>query len=451
MAPGTGYPRLGDPGTFNALSTGPLTTSRIFRFYVPLAASWLFMSVEAPISLRIISQLPDAKLHIAAFLMLMSMSLWIESPVIDLLSTSTALARDRKRFALISRFVWWVMGWCTVVHALVTLTPLYDLITRQILHLPEAVATELRAPLIVMIPWSAMIGWRRYKQGLLIRNGHTRPVGVGTVVRMTFAASVGFGMASTGQVSGTMAAAIALIASVTSEAVFVHLVSRRVVARLPEEVDGPDLSMADLAKFHLPLTATTMLTLSAGPIVGAALARSPDSVLAMAGWQVTTTLVWMHRTIVYALPEVVITLAKDADSVRQLRRFCIGVGVVSSSLLGVLWLTGGDQAFLVGLLGTPSDTAQMAHMAIILCVAFPLIGALQSFARGTLTVARMTMPRLTSVGVGMGLLFVGLGVGLAMKWPGVSIAAFAMNVALIGELAALAYFNKRALVQISDR
>ncbi|MCC7433199.1 MAG: hypothetical protein IT363_00830 [Methanoregulaceae archaeon] len=430
------------------MSTGPLSTSRIFRFYVPLAASWLFMSAEAPISLRIISQLPDAKLHIAAFLMLMSMSLWIESPVIDLLSTSTALARDRKRFALISRFVWWVMGWCTVVHALVTLTPLYPLITLNVLRLPVAVADELRLPLAVMIPWSAMIGWRRYKQGLLIRNGHTRPVGVGTVVRMAFAATVGFSVASTAQFSGTMAVAIALMASVTSEAIFVHLVSRRVVAGLPEEVEGPDLSMSDLAKFHLPLTATTMLTLSAGPIVGAALARSPDSVLAMAGWQVTTTLVWMHRTIVYALPEVVITLAKDADSVRQLRRFCIGVGVFSSSLLGVLWLTRGDLAFLSGLLKTPADTAEMAHAAIILCVAFPLIGALQSFARGTLTVARMTMPRLTSVGVGMGLLFVGLGIGLAMKWPGVSIAAFAMNVALIGELAALAYFNKRALRQI---
>lgn len=408
------------------------------------------MSAEAPISLRIISQLPDAKLHIAAFLMLMAMALWIESPVIDLLSTSTALARDRKRFVLISRFVWWVMGWCTVVHALVTLTPLYPWITSTVLGLPNALIAELRLPLIVMIPWSAMIGWRRYKQGLLIRNGHTRPVGLGTVVRMTIAAAAGFGAAASGQVSGTMAAAIALMSSVTSEAIFVHLVSRRVVRSLPEEVEGPDLSMADLVKFHLPLTATTMLTLSSGPIVGAALARSPDSVLAMAGWQVTTTLVWMHRTVVYALPEVVITLARGAESVRQLRRFCIGVGIVSSGLLALLWATRGDMAFLVGLLKTPADTAEMAHVAIILCVTFPLIGALQSFARGTLTVARMTMPRLTSVAVGMVLLLVGLGVGLSMEWAGVIVAAFAMNVALIGEWIALAYFNRRALAKIND-
>jgi len=432
------------------LSTGPLTTSRILRFYIPLAASWLFMSVEAPISLRIISGLPEPKVNLAAFLMLMGMALWIESPVIDLLSTSTALTRDRKRFALISKFVWWMMGWCTAVHALVTLTPAYPWITSRILSLPQEVADVLHAPLIVMIPWSAFIGWRRYRQGILIRNGKTRPVGMGTVVRMVVAGSVGFGLAATGQVSGTMAAAIALICSVGSEALFVHFVSLPVIRALPEEVEGPDLSMRDLAKFHLPLTATTMLTLSTGPIVGAALAKSPDAVFAMAAWQVTTTVVWMHRTVVFALPEVVITLAKDSETVAKMFKFCLGVGVVSTSLLGILWLTHGDQAFLIGLLDTPVDTSVMARTAIILCVAFPLIGAMQSFARGTLTVARMTMPRLASVVVGMGLLLVGLGVGLAMKWPGVVIAAFAMNVALIGEWLALAVFNRRALAQIGS-
>lgn len=407
------------------------------------------MSVEAPVSLRIISGLPDAKLHIASFLVLMAVALWVESPVIDLLSTSTALARDRKRFVLISRFVWYVMAWCTFAHAVVTLTPAYGFITLRVLSLPPEISEVLRLPLIVMLPWSAFIGWRRYRQGLLIRNGKTRPVGIGTVVRMVVAVVVGFGVAATGQVTGTMAAAIALICSVASEAIFIHFVSRSVIQSLPEEVDGPDLSMRDLMKFHLPLTATTMVTLSTGPVVGAALAKSPDAVLAMAGWQVTTTVVWMHRTVVYALPEVVITLAKDRESVAQLFRFCLMVGLASTGLLGLLWATGGDQAFVVGLLRTPADTGAIAHVGIALCLLFPLIGALQSFARGTLTVARQTMPRLVSVGVGMSLLGLMLWLGVRLDWPGVVNAAIAMNVALIGEWVALALFNRRALAHIS--
>ncbi len=71
---------------------GVLTQRQIFFFWLPLAASWLFMSVEGPVLQAAIARLPDMQTQLAAFGIFMSLEIAIESPVIMLLATSTALA-----------------------------------------------------------------------------------------------------------------------------------------------------------------------------------------------------------------------------------------------------------------------------------------------------------------------------------------------------------------------
>jgi len=422
-----------------------LTTSRIFRFYYPLALSWLFMSIESPISIGLISRLPNAEVDTAAFLVLMGLALWIESPVIDLLATSTTLCRNRQSFAVLSRFALWLMGWCTFAHALVSLTPLYGFVTARVLSVPVEVAEALHRPLAIMIPWSACIGWRRYRQGILIRSGRTRLVGMGTAIRMSTMAVSGLLLYASGRLPGVEVAATALICSVFAEALFVHAASKGPATELPESGSDKPLATRQLLKFHLPLTATTMLTLATLPIVAAAVAKAHDPVLQLAAWQVTTTLVWMHRTIVFALPEAVIALYRGPESVARLRRFCVAVGITSSASLLLLWLTRTDLLFFRYALGASERAASIAHFAVGLCVAIPVVGALQSYARGMLTVHHNTLPRLAAVSFGMLALFASLGLGLSMGWPGVAVAAFAMSTALVAEWAVLAAANVRSL------
>lgn len=426
----------------------PLTYSRILRFYWPLALSWLFMSIESPISIAIISRLEEAKTHTAAFLMLMGLALWIESPVIDLLSTSTTLGRRREAYSVLRKFALVTMAWCTIAHAAVAATPLYGWITMDLLRLPREVVDALQLPLQIMIPWSACIGWRRFRQGILIRSGNTRAVGLGTAIRVVTMAGVGGALFVAGGLSGTVTTAIALICSVFSESVFVHWASRGAVRRL--QPGGEPITLRTVARFHLPLTMTTMLTLTTGPVVGAALAKASNPVLSMAAWQVTSTLVWMHRTVVFALPEVVITLYRPGQEGRMLKRFCLWVGMVASGMLFGLWASGGDMAFFTRVLGTDAETARLAHLATGIAVLFPFINALQSFAKGTLSVHRQTIPRLAAMGVGMTVLLAGLFAGLELRLEGVVFAGLAMGLALFAELGVLAYANVRSLNQHTD-
>src|SRR5690348_7275823 len=97
------------------------------------------MSVEGPVCVSIISRLSDARVQTASYFVLQSLSLWIESPVIDLLTTSTTLAKNKQSYAQLSRFVWWVMLWVTLVHLILSATPVYGLLMRNVLGLPEEV------------------------------------------------------------------------------------------------------------------------------------------------------------------------------------------------------------------------------------------------------------------------------------------------------------------------
>ncbi len=418
------------------------------RFYSPLAMSWIFMASESPINVAVLSRLPDPKINTAAFAVLIGLALWFESPVIDLLSTSTTLTKDRRSYAAISKFSITLMFLASGVHALVALSPLYWLVTRQIVGVPQEVAEHARVGMIIMIPWSASIGWRRYLQGILIRFGQTRLVGLGTAVRISTISATASLLFFFSPLSGMEIAAIALVSAVFAEALFAHWATRGVIARHLHEPaeDAPEIDAKKLTHFHFPLTITTMVNLSTPLLISAALSHSPGPVLALASYQVAQTLLWLHRTAVFALPEVVITLYRDAASAWVLRRFSIGVGLTTSGLLLFCWLTGLDRLFFARLLGAQEDVVALAHIAFLAAAATPFLGALQSYVRGMLTAHHLTVARLYAVGVGVLALVVGLILGIVAQIPGVVTAGLALTLSMLVELLVLvAYWRKRTV------
>ncbi len=429
--------------------SGPLSQSAIFKLYLPLAFSWVFMALEAPICQSVLSRLPEPTLNTAAFLIVLTLSIWIESPVIDLLSTSTTLVKDRTGFRVVRRFALALMALVTVVHSLVVLTPIYWVVTAGIMQLPREVADCARLGMTIMIPWSAFIGWRRFLQGVMISRGQTKQIGFSTlsrVVSVTVTSGSLFLAAQKGWfvLAPTAIVSIALVVSVGVEAGFVHLVSRPVVRELPDRIDNAkDLSTRALIRFHAPLTGTTMVMLIGGPLVSAALGRAPNPVDVLAGWQLSMVLTFLHRTIVFALPEVVITLAKDEQSVAALRRFCLTVGCFASGSMIVLAATGGDVAFFAGPMHGEPAPAHQAHLAYLAAIGLPIVGAIQSYLRGMLTREHLTTARLAAILIGIGTLVAGLGTIVTLRVVNVISASVVLQVALLVELATLAWFWKK--------
>ena len=439
-------------GPMEAETRSPLTSRTILKFYFPLAISWIFMAIEMPVCISAISRRPNPEINTAALLILMNIALWVESPIIDLLSTSTTLAKNRTHFLELRSFVTWLIVLVTVAHALIAFTPLYWGLTEGLIGVTHEVAANARVALQLMLPWAGSIAWRRYLQGILIRHGQTRFVGFGTGVRVLAMSLAVFTLYNFTSLPGVELAGIALICGVASEATFIQCAARGTIRRefaaRHESEHVIPLGTRKLVSFHLPLTLTTLVTLCSVPIVSAALARMPNPILMLAAYQVGSSVLWLLRSFTYALPEVVITLYRDEQSAKVLKRFCLITGCAASGILLLLTATGADQVYFSKVLGTSEEVAQVAHLAFFAGILLPLIGANQSYVRGMLTAHHLTVSRLTAIGLSMIVLGVVLVIGVKVQANGVLNAGLALTLALLAELGVLAYSWKKGKAQL---
>jgi len=402
------------------------------------------MSIETPTAIWVISRMADAKINTAGYLIMGSLSIWIESPVIDLLATSTTLVKSRQSFATIRRFAVWMIVWVTFAHVMISCTPIYDWLMGTAIGLKADMVEKIRVPFIIMIPWSGFIGWRRYLQGLMIRAGQTRAISYGTFVRFGTMFSVGVGLyllRDSAGISGLAITAIALVSSVAAEALFINWASNNAVANLSHLVENPSaaVSMRKVVFFHLPLTVATMVMMCSTPAVGAALARTPDSVQSLAAWQVGITLLGLLRSITFALNEVVISLNRNEEARKTLMKFCFFTGLSVSTLALFLHFAGIDFWVFNSFLQAKPEIAALAQVALLAACLTPTINALMVYYRGLLTSIHSTLSRLIAIFAGVIVLGSSLLFGVSMCWPGVIVAAFALTMGMLVELAVLAW------------
>ena len=74
-----------------------LTQKTILAFWIPLAATWLMMSLEGPYLSALIARLAEPKFNLAAYGIAFSLALIIEAPVIMMMSASTAVSYTHLR------------------------------------------------------------------------------------------------------------------------------------------------------------------------------------------------------------------------------------------------------------------------------------------------------------------------------------------------------------------
>ena len=84
-----------------------LTYKKIFYFWLPLAATWLMMSVEGPYLAALIARSPEPKFNLAAYGVAYSLALIIEAPIIMIMSASVALVKnkDSSKFESRTKFI----------------------------------------------------------------------------------------------------------------------------------------------------------------------------------------------------------------------------------------------------------------------------------------------------------------------------------------------------------
>lgn len=423
----------------------------IFWFWLPLFASWLLMTAEGPTISAMINRLPNEVVMLAAAGLVISLSVTIESPIINLLATSTALVKDRASYLLVRRFTIHWMILLTAVTVLLTFTPLFDVIIVGWLDVPVEVAQWVQPGMQIMTFWSAAIAWRRFLQGVLIRFNHTKMVAWGTAVRLVVSASTVVGLGTLTSLPGIIDGALAWMIGVAAEAAFatwaVRPLLRNELSPTTQSASGEVLTYRHLFWFHLPLAGTSLLSLLAQPLVQSSLSRLSQPTESLAAWPILFQITLMTRAAAFSLPEVIIALSKQPKMFKPLRTFSFRMtgGLVGLMLLLVFTPAVGFYIFVVQ--DMTEIVGNLALSSVKLFIFFPALAALTSWLRGLLINEQETKDINVGMGINLGITAVLLIIGVANKLPGLPTAAVALNLASGVEVIYLGWRAGRILTE----
>ena len=399
---------------------------KVFQTWWPLAASWLLMALESPLMSAVIARLPQPERHLATWGgVVFPLALLIEAPVIMLLAASTALSKDWKNYQILRKYMMIAGAALTLLHLAVAFTPLFDLIVVGIMDPPAEIVEPARIGLRIMLPWTWAIAYRRFNQGVLIRFGHSKVVGLGTVIRLTsvgFVLSLGYFL---GSFSGIVVATVAISSGVLAEAVYTGIRVRPVLHDQVKSV-APAESIIELRgflKFYIQLAMTSLLTLLVIPMGSAAMSRMPRALESLAVWPVLSGLVFMHRSLGVAYNEVMVALLDEPGAYPILRRFRDILIIVSSGLLLLIAGTSISEFWFLRISALSPELVNLSRTALWLALPVPAMSVLHSFYQGILLNSQKT--RGITEAVVIFLVVAGTILGLGILWQtqvGITIA-----------------------------
>jgi len=374
--------------------TEKLSYRRIFLFWGPLALTWLMMSFEQPFLIAFIARLGETKVNLAAFGIAGSFAMIIEAPIIMLMSASTALVTGRHSYKKLKKFTDILNAGVTLAQIVMLIPPVFDFIVIRLMGVPEDVARIAHTALVIFLPWAASIGYRRFYQGILIRNNLTRRVTYGTVVRLSVIVIAGLVLYRAG-VKGAYVGAGAMSMAVLTEAIATRLMASATLERLlhKEDTENGKIGLRSITRFYYPLAITSLLSLGVHPFVTFFMGRSTMPVESLAVLPVVSSLVFIFRSPGLSYQEVNIALiGKQKQNYRLLRNYAVYLGITVTILIAIIAFTPLANLWLINISGLTKELADLSYLPLQLMILLPALTVLLNFQRSLLVVNGSTGP-----------------------------------------------------------
>jgi len=418
-----------------------LSQRRILLFWLPLAATWLMMSVEGPFLTAVIARLSSPAYNLAAFGVAFSFALLAEAPVIMMMSAAVALVNGRASYLRLRTFTHAINAAVTLALGFLLLPPVFDFVGRTLIGLPDEVARRTWLALLVLLPWPGTIGFRRFYQGVLIRHGQTHRVAYGTIVRLFSMSGVALILVRLTELEGAIIGAAALSAGVISEALASRVMAKQAVRSLmagPNEESSETLKYSEIIRFYIPLALTTLLALGVHPLVTFFVGHGRFALESLAVLPVVNSLIFVFRSLGLAYQEVGIALmGEHGENYRALRRFAWSLGLAVVAGLGLIAWTPLGRLWFEMISGLSPELARFALTPTRILVLIPGLAVILSFQRAVLLHAKRTMPVTMATVIEVAGIVAVLSVGIfVLDTVGIVAAAFAL---LFGRISANLY------------
>jgi hypothetical protein len=394
-----------------------LTYKDILIFWLPLLATLIMMTVEAPFLAAVIARLNNPKYNLAAFGLAYSIAMFFESPIIMIMSASTALVRDRNSFIKLRNFTFVLNGMITFLMLITLIPPIFRFLFEGVIGLPEIVSSKTQVACFILFLWPAAIGYRRFYQGILIRNNLTRRVSYGTIIRLASMAITALIAYLMFEIEGASVGAIALSTGVFAEAIASRLMVKNLVNQLlKNEGDSSQekpLSYSEIINFYTPLAASSMLSLGIRPLVTLFMGRSRFAIESLAVFPVIYGLVAMFFTFGWSLQETCIALiGQQFENFKRLKNFALGLGFFAAGGLFLIAFTPLVNGWFHDISGLSSELTNFSVTPTKIIAIIPLFHVLVCFLQSSLIAGRFTRAVIKSTAIEVTVIVVFLFIGI---------------------------------------
>jgi len=400
------------------------------------------MSVEGPFLSALIARLDEPKYNLAAYGVAFALALIIEAPVIMMMSASTALVKDSHSFHKLRGFTFMLSGGLTLLMLLLVIPFNFYFITEDLIGLPTKVAELTHIATIILLPWPGAIGYRRFCQGILIRNNMTRRVAYGTIIRLTTMLLTAIVFFTFTNVSGVVVGASALSMAVVAEAIASRLMTAGIINKISQipSLNGR-MSYEEVFHFYYPLALTSLLSMGVQPLVTFFVGKSVMALESLAVLPVITSFVFIFRAFGLSYQEVIIAkMDKDKFNFVPLRNYALILAGSLSTILLIIAFSPLSDFWFMNISGLSKTLSDFSKTPLQIMAIIPALTVWISFQRAILVNKNNTglITRGTAIEFIMITIVMYVTVNL-FSLPG---AVSATTSFIIGRLAANFYFNR---------
>ncbi len=191
-------------------------------------------------------------------------------------------------------------------------------------------------------------------------------------------------------------------------------------------------------RFYLPLVATSYLLTATNPLLAAALARTTDPAMALAGYGVAFALIGVLYAPLLVVQQVATARLLGVGDLRPVRRFTIAVGLLFSALAAAIAFTPAGVFIFERIVGVQDLVLEEALSAMAVLWPVPALTGLRALHQGRLVAGHRTHPIALATGARTGVLAV-IAFALATTSAGAWLGGVAFTTGLAVEALAVTF------------
>ncbi|HOV65745.1 MAG TPA: hypothetical protein PLR48_02210 [Bacillota bacterium] len=361
----------------------------LLRFYLPLAATSVLMMVTHSVVSGAIARTMYPTIALAAYSVSYSVGQVFESPCYAMQRICLTFTTGKKTFRKAAQVTLIILGALVFLQSLVTWTPLSRYVFMNLLGVSDEVYHVALVSLKVLILWPISSALRSIFQTPIVVKKQTHFMTINMLIRVLLM-FVAAAVLPTIWPNGPVGASI-LMLGLSTEAVLAFVVSKRFIPPLEDEdPNEPIIGHAEILRFALPLVFASVVQTLGRPIIAAALSRTVNPDVSLAGYQVALSYSFIFTALTYNIYHLVIIFVKGKASFKQAKRFSSALGIVGLVCLLLSSLPFIGNWVFGTMIGAPLDTLPETLKTLAFVSFMPLMACFAEFYGGMLIMKRHT-------------------------------------------------------------